>query len=224
MSARIVFQTREAERIAADFRAMAADRRRRRLKKFKVVLIDPPTRFNTWSKRGEGKSPQRHYPVLDMGVIASMPLHELVADDCAMFLWWTWPHIFKADRIIKGLGFEYSGLAWEWLKRNPVTGKYSFGGGYGTRKNVEPCLLARRGKLGVKAGGHAERDMLFAPRREHSRKPDEQYERIERMFDGPYLELFARTEREGWTAWGNETKRFPVDVALAERKKSDEKS
>lgn len=195
-------QTQELERITVSLRAL----KRRHRKKFKVLLADPPTRFATWSKLGEGKSPQRHYPVLDMGVIAAMPVGELMDDDSVLALWWTWPHIFEARRIIEAWGFKYSGLLWEWIKQNPKTGKYSFGGGYGSRKNLEPCLLARRGRMDCLS--HSERDFIFAQRREHSRKPDEQYERIERMFAGPKLEIFARTEQPGWIAWGNEITRF----------------
>ena len=69
-------------------------------------------------------------------------------------------------------------------------------------KFVEPCLLARRGKPVVR--DRSIRDFIITPRRAHSQKPDEQYERIERLFDGPYLELFARTPRAGWTSWGEE--------------------
>ena len=121
-------------------------------------------------------------------------------------MWCTWPLIFDAKPIIEARGFDYSGLAWEWIKKNPVTKKYAFGGGYGTRKNLEPCLLARRGEPKLKT--RSERDFLYAPRREHSRKPHEAYDKIERMFDGPYIELFGRNKRDGWISWGNEIDKF----------------
>jgi N6-adenosine-specific RNA methylase IME4 len=113
-------------------------------------------------------------------------------------------------------------LAWEWLKFNPVTGKAAFGPGYGTRKNVEPCLLARRGSPVLKnrsvrdwmVGEDAWDDLLVSPRREHSRKPDEAYDRIETMFDGPYLELNARQTRPGWSAWGDEVGKFDQRSAI----------
>ena len=104
--------------------------------------------------------------------------------------------------MIEAWGFDYSGLAWEWLKFNPMSGKYAFGTGYGTRKNCEHCLLARRGSPRLLHRGI--RDFILAPRREHSRKPDEQYGRIEAMFAGPYVELFARRQWPGWAAWGVE--------------------
>ena len=78
--------------------------------------------------------------------------------------------------------------------------------GYWTRANSEVCLLATRGK--PKRVNADVRQAIIAPSREHSRKPDGIHERIERLVAGPYLELFARQQRPGWTAWGNETEKF----------------
>jgi N6-adenosine-specific RNA methylase IME4 len=79
------------------------------------------------------------------------------------------------------------------------------GCGYWTRSNTEPCLLATRGA--PKRLNADVRMAIIAPRREHSRKPDEVHDRIERLVAGPYLELFARRPRPGWTVWGNEVPR-----------------
>jgi N6-adenosine-specific RNA methylase IME4 len=82
------------------------------------------------------------------------------------------------------------------------------GMGYWTRANSEVCLLATRGKPKRQ---HADvRQGIIEPRREHSRKPDCVYDRIERLVPGPYIELFARNTRPGWLSWGNETQRFGV--------------
>lgn len=173
-----------------------------------VILADCPWRYSTWSTKGEGKSPQRHYPCMSTDELCALPVGDLAAKDCVLLLWATWPKIFDAERVIKAWGFKYSGLGWEWLKYNSETKKYAFGGGYGTRKNLEPCLLARRGTPILKT--RSERDFIIAPRREHSRKPDEQFAKIERMYNGPYVELFARSQREGWIVAGNETNKFGV--------------
>ena len=173
---------------------------------YQVILSDPPWTFATYSDKGKEKSPEAHYACMSIEDICALPVAEITAPDAALFLWCTWPTIFEAKRVIDAWGFKYSGLAWEWLKWNPDTDKFSFGCGYGTRKNVEPVLLARKGKPTLKS--RSVRDMLFSPRREHSRKPEEQYERIESMYDGPYLEMFARHQRPGWTSWGNDTERF----------------
>lgn len=198
---------------------------------FRVILADFPWEFEHWSEKGQGKAAQAHYDVLSIEEIITLPLSALAADNCAFFMWVTWPLAMRWKEVVEGLGFTYAGLAWEWIKFNPKTHKYAFGGGYGTRKNVEPCLLCVRGDpqlkkpitsdmLGpavVPAGVRSVRDFIEAmpldairaPRtRIHSQKPDEQYERIETMFDGPYIELFSRKDRPGWSSWGNETGKF----------------
>lgn len=197
---------------------------------FKVILADPPWEFETRSQKGQGKSPSRHYDTLTVEHVMEMPVGMLAAPNCALFLWVTWPIMPDWTRVIQAWGFSYAGLAWEWRKFNPETGRYAFGPGYGTRKNLEPCLLARRGNprlrrklpadlfgLGAPVeGARGVRDWMEwwpeaeirAPRREHSRKPDEQYERVETLFNGPYVELFARSRRPGWAAWGNQLNRF----------------
>lgn len=181
---------------------------------FGVILADPPWLFKTRSAKGEGKSPQRHYSCMTDEELCALPVGQLAAKDCALFLWVTWPLLLKESapvhRLLNAWGFKPSGLAWEWIKKSPATGLYSFGGGYGTRKNLEPCILARKGSPQVKS--RSQRDFLYAPRREHSRKPDEQYDRIAALYDGPYVELFAREVRPGWSAFGNELNKFHTAI------------
>ena len=89
--------------------------------------------------------------------------------------------------------------------------------GYWTRANVEQCLLATRGS--PKRLAKDVRRLIVSPRQEHSRKPDEIYDRIERLAEGPYLELFARNTRPGWNSWGNEVGIFD-DGAVKTRRRS----
>ena len=173
---------------------------------YNVIYIDYPWLFNTRSEKGKGKSADKHYPCISTELLCKLPVEALASNNCVLIMWCTWPLIFHAELVIESTGFEYSGLGWEWIKKNPVTGKFAFGGGYGTRKNLEPCLISRKGKPFLKS--RSERDFLFAPRREHSRKPVEAYEKIERMYDGPYIELFGRERREGWDVFGNEVDKF----------------
>lgn len=197
---------------------------------FRVILADPATRFETYSDKGAAKSPQAQYDTMTIDEIKQLPVQILAAKDCALGLWSVWPLMPVWNEIITAWGFTFSGLLWEWRKFNPETGKYAFGPGYGTRKNLEPCLLATRGNPQLKtelpddlfgAGSVPEgvrsvrdwiewwpEDEIRAPRREHSRKPDEQYDRIETLFDGPYVELFARQRRPGWSVWGNQADKF----------------
>lgn len=194
---------------------------------FPVILIDPPWEYEARSPRGLGKSAQKHYECQDLEWIKALPLEVLAAKDCALFAWVTWPFMPEWDAVLRAWGFEFAGLAWEWIKFNEETNCYAFGGGYGTRKNLEPCLLATRGSPTLRkdrqffgqttpAKSHSVRDFIInypaeairSKRREHSRKPDEQYGRIEQMFEGPYVELFSRSDRKGWAAWGNQTSTF----------------
>jgi N6-adenosine-specific RNA methylase IME4 len=138
--------------------------------------------------------------------IAALPVRECVADDSFLFLWVPFPHLPQGLRLIDAWGFQYSGSAFCWVKLNPSGVGYHTGLGYSTRKNVELCLLGRRGSPRRKAKDV--RELIVSPRREHSRKPDEVHSRIERFCDGPYLELFARQRRTGWMVWGDETERF----------------
>jgi N6-adenosine-specific RNA methylase IME4 len=176
-------------------------------RKYRVISADPPWRFATRSAKGEHKSPQRHYGCLSLADLKSLPVQDVAEDNAMLFLWATWPLIQDALDLIDAWGFTYSGLAWEWIKYNPKTGKYAFCGGYGTRKNLEPCLLAKRGR-GLPRRDASVRDFILAPRREHSRKPDEQYSNMQRLYDGPYLELFGRQHWAGWDVWGNEASKF----------------
>lgn len=198
----------------------------------RVISVDFPWAFETRSDAGQEKCPD--YDTMTIEEVKQTPIDYLAATDCVMFMWVTWPLMPHWNDIIEALGFEYSGLAWEWVKYNPETGKYAFGPGYGTRKNLEPCLLAMRGNPKMRpnidlplfgeakpVGVRSVRDFMEIwpldsmrqPRDEHSRKPDEQYIRMETMFEGPYVELFARQRYPGWIAWGNEVDKFEVRAA-----------
>jgi N6-adenosine-specific RNA methylase IME4 len=128
--------------------------------------------------------------------IASLPVGALAARDCALFLWTIDSHFAVALAVGRAWGFEYKTRAFEWFKGPKI------GMGYWTRKQTESCLLFTRGK--PRRLGKGVRQVIEAPRREHSRKPDETYDRIEALVGGPYVELFARSRRPGWHAWGNE--------------------
>ena len=123
--------------------------------------------------------------------------------DSVLLLWTTDPFLRHAFDVIDSWGFQYKTVGFYWAK-TPV--KW-FGTGYWTRANPEQCLLATRGhprRLNADV-----RKLVLAPRREHSRKPDELYPAIERLCSGPYLELFARQRREGWDSIGDETESGP---------------
>lgn len=180
---------------------------------FRVILADPPWTFQTHSEKGKDRSPEKHYGCMDLAAIMRLPVSYVAAKDCWLFLWTTWPHLNQAMRVIDYWGFEYCGSGFVWAKTRPghdggpIGSKdWDMGLGYTTRKNTEPCLLARRGR--PQRLSRSVRELVVSPRREHSRKPDRIRADIEAFAPGPYLELFARSERPGWTVWGNETGRF----------------
>jgi N6-adenosine-specific RNA methylase IME4 len=122
-----------------------------------------------------------------------------------LFLWTTDPLLEKAFEVIRAWGFTYKTVGFYWAKLRQPAPNYddrSFftGLGFWTRANPEPCLLATRGKPHRRSANV--RKLIVSPRREHSRKPDEAYARIEALCEGPYLEMFARFSQPGWDRWG----------------------
>lgn len=178
------------------------------LEGFGVVLADPPWRFENFSEAGEEKNPVAHYPCMTMAELAplgrAIGLDFACAPACVLVMWATFPMLREAMALMAEWGFQYkSGGAWA---KTTASGKPAFGTGYIYRSAAEPWLLGVRGK--PKILSHSIRNVIIAERREHSRKPDEMHRNIECQFAGPYLELFARETRPGWTAWGNETGKF----------------
>ena len=171
--------------------------------KYGAILADPPWHWKARSPKGEGRSAKNHYSVMSADDLKAMTIP--AADDCVLFMWAIDPMLPQAFDLIKAWGFQYKTVGFTWAKIN-VSGKDPIGGGYWTRANPEMCLLATRGQ--PKRLNADVRQLLMAPRREHSRKPDEIYGRIEALVDGPYLEMFARQTRAGWDAWGNEVGKF----------------
>ncbi len=181
--------------------------------KFGVIYADPAWAFVTRSKKGQGRSPEKHYKTMSLDEIKALPVQECAADDCYLFMWTTGPHLRVAFDVIQAWGFKYSGMGFTWVKlkrKAPESGfnvsDLHIGMGYTTRKNAEFCLLARRGSpKRLRMDIH---EIILSRRREHSRKPDEAYDRIESFAAGPYLEMFARNKRKGWTSWGNQIDKF----------------
>jgi N6-adenosine-specific RNA methylase IME4 len=163
----------------------------------KVLYHDAPVHFRTRSDKGQGRSPSQHYSTMTVDEIIELgpQFAELCAPDCAMIFWWPFPHTLKLGDFLAATGFAFSGTAFVWAKDK-------IGTGFTTRKQCEVCWLARRGA--PKRLAADVRELIIAPRQLHSQKPWETYYRIERLFGGPYLELFGRRLRHGWVQWGDE--------------------
>jgi len=176
-------------------------------KHYKVIYADPPWTFATYSRKGKGRSAEAHYDCMSLADIKALPVGEWAADDCVLFLWTTDPLLEKAFELVQAWGFTYKTVGFYWAKLNRPEISYndrSFftGLGFWTRANPELCLLATRGKPHRRRADV--RKLIVSPRREHSRKPDEAYGRIEALCEGPYLEMFARFPRAGWDRWGSD--------------------
>jgi N6-adenosine-specific RNA methylase IME4 len=193
--------------------------------KYAMIAADPPWHFRArtalqmtnWTSRRDA---EKHYPVMGVDDIAALPVKDIVADDAHLLLWITGPLFVEGKHlaIMKAWGFRPSSVAFTWvkLKRSfnalqlrvtPIAeGDLHVGLGFTTRKNAEFCLLGRRGN--ARRLDKTIREIILAPVREHSRKPDEAFDRAMRYCAGPYLELFSREDRAGWSTWGNETGKF----------------
>jgi N6-adenosine-specific RNA methylase IME4 len=174
---------------------------------YAVILADPPWRFATYSDRGRGRSAEAHYDCLSLPEIKRFLPSGVAARDCALFLWTTDPLLPAALDVMAAWGFTYKTIGFYWAKTTLSGDGFPIGTGYYTRANPETCLLGTRGK--PQRLSRSVRKLIIAPRREHSRKPDETYERIEALFAGPYLELFARLPRDGWDQQGNQSEIGP---------------
>lgn len=189
---------------------------------YAAICADPPWHFRTYSRKGRGRCADAHYDVMDLAAIKRLQVADLAAPDCALFLWAVDPMLPQALEVIAAWGFTFKTVAFTWAKLKPgrspasmIEADFFTGLGYWTRANPELCLLATRGRP-----QRIRRDvprLLVAARREHSRKPDEAYARIERLVPGPYLELFSRSSRPGWQAIGQETGLFDAGPVTTRR-------
>jgi N6-adenosine-specific RNA methylase IME4 len=195
-------------------------------RRYRVIYADPPWTFSTFSRKGKGRSPEAHYDCMTLEQIKALPVADWADDNCVLLLWTTDPLLEKAFDVIRSWRFTYKTVGFYWAKLNKGNGKLSWdersfftGLGFWTRANPEPCLLATRGH--PKRRSADVRKLVVSSRREHSRKPDEIYDRIEALCEGPYLEMFARSSRPDWDSWGTEAGLFDSGATPKRRWRSD---
>ena len=168
---------------------------------FDVILADPPWAFASNSEAKPGRNARRHYPCMKVAEIAAMPVTDWAAKSALLLMWTTSPFLPDAIDVIRAWGFKYkSHIVWD---------KGRIGTGYWARSSHEPLLIATRGKFPCPKPALFPTSVIAAARRAHSRKPDDVHQIVDaRIPDARKLELFARQERDGWEAWGNETDKF----------------
>lgn len=184
------------------------------MRKYQIIYADPPWQFKNYNDDKAKNWAGNHYGLMTTKDICGLPIKELAADDCILFIWGTWPKLPDCLEVIKAWGFTYKTLGFSWYKENKDKSLF-FGMGYWTRSNTEYCLLATK--------GHPKRidanvfQVIQYPRMKHSAKPPVIRKKIlELVGDLPRLELFARERTEGWHVWGNEVE---SDIILTPNQK-----
>lgn len=207
------------------------------MSRYSVILLDPPWKYNSRANhqtRFRG-GVHGHYPTMTMPEIAALPIAQLAAPVAAVCMWCTFPYLDTQIQLFAHWGFRFRTQLATWIKLNPkgydlpkddpnyVHGKpyvlyrdgrfhsVFFGVGYYTKSNPEVLLLGMRGQLPTQTDALS--SVIMAPRREHSRKPEESYELIEALFgEVPRLELFARHAHHGWDTYGNQLPGDGMDI------------
>ena len=184
------------------------------MKKYKVIYADPPWRFKNFSEKGEGRNAISHYDCLTLADLKKLNIQRYADKDCALFMWVTDPMLDQGIELMQDWGFKFKTVAFYWAKTNTkvdldkLSSKKDFftGLGYWTRANCEQCIMGTIGN--PKRISKDVKRLIIDKRREHSRKPEQTYDRIEKLVEGPYLELFARKTRRNWDSWGDQVGLF----------------
>lgn len=188
---------------------------------WQIIYADPAWQFKVWDDdTGLEKSPDVHYQTMTLDEMKAMPVREIAANNALLPMWVYDPMLPQAIELAQAWGFEFCTVLFRWLKATDgqlrlfdAGERLNFGTGYHTRGGgCEECWLFKRGR-GLPVLRHDIRKEFFAPIREHSRKPDQVPGWLTDLYGGQRcVELFARTERPGWAAWGNQLKRFSLDI------------
>lgn len=168
---------------------------------YSIAIIDPPWAFASNSEARPARNARRHYPCLSISQIERLPISEIMDRDSLIYMWVTAPFAELAFRPLKAWGYSY--------KTQMVWVKQRIGLGYWARNRHEPIYIATRGDFPCPRPAPHRDSVITAPAREHSRKPPELADEIDARFPGHRkVEIFAREQRPGWDAWGNETDKF----------------
>ena len=173
--------------------------------KFKTILADPPWQFqNRTGKVAPEHKRLNRYPTMKLEKIKALPVADVADENSHLYLWVPNALLIEGLSVMEAWGFQYkTNVVWEKIRNDG--GPDGRGVGFYFRNVTELLLFGVRGShMRTLAPGRSQVNLIRAKKREHSRKPDEMIELIEKCSPGPYLELFARGQREGWTLWGNQ--------------------
>lgn len=188
---------------AEELLSLGADR-------FRTVLADPPWRFqNRTGKMAPEHRRLSRYGTMPLDEIMELPVAQVVQDWAHLYLWVPNALILEGLEVMRRWGFTYK-TNLVWYKTRKDGGPDGRGVGFYFRNVTELLLFGVRGKNNrTLVKGRTQTNIIATRKREHSRKPDEQYQLIEECSPGPYLEMFARHYRKGWQQWGNESPSLP---------------
>ena len=186
--------------------------------RFATILADPPWQFQNRT----GKVAPEHrrllrYPTMELQEIMDLPVGNVSAAQSHLYLWVPNALLQEGLRVMKAWGYTYKANI-VWFKRRKDGGPDGRGVGFYFRNVTELLLFGVRGSMRTLQAGRTQVNMLATRKREHSRKPDEIFDIVESCSPGPYLELFARFRREGWSQWGNEDVEQNSSQGVAHRK------
>ncbi|TCO73925.1 MT-A70 family methyltransferase [Rhodovulum euryhalinum] len=182
--------------------------------RFGTILADPPWQFqNRTGKMAPEHKRLSRYPTMTLDEICDLPVEAIAAERAHLYLWVPNALLPEGLKVMEHWGFKYkSNLVWYKVRKDG--GPDRRGVGFYFRNVTEILLFGVRGKdVRTLSPGRSQENIISSQKREHSRKPDEQYEIIERCSWGPRLEIFARGPRDGWTVWGNQADAYSPDWA-----------
>ena len=190
---------------------------------FKTILADPPWRFqnNTGKVAPEHKRLSR-YPTLSLQEILDIPVNSVAEENSHLYLWVPNALLAEGLETMKKWGFTYKTNV-VWYKIRKDGGPDGRGVGFYFRNVTEMVLFGVKGRMRTLQPGRTQVNILSTRKREHSRKPDELYNIIESCSPGPYLELFSRGKREGWSVWGNQIDDYQPDWSTYKYNSTNEK-
>ena len=168
--------------------------------KYKTIVIDPPWAIGSFANTGRKghkiKPMSDNYITMSIEEIKNMPISKLADENAFVFLWTTHTFLPKCFEILEEWGFKYH-LTLTWDKGRGLTH-------FGFHRKTEFCLFAYNGKLNHEVKGKSIHSIMYEYNQGHSIKPNIFYNEIQRKFPEPYLDVFARRERDGWAVFGNE--------------------
>lgn len=181
--------------------------------KYKTILADPPWRFqNSTGKVAPEHKRLSRYPTLSLQEILDIPVNSVADDNCHLYLWVPNALLAEGLETMKKWGFNYkTNIIWYKIRKDG--GPDGRGVGFYFRNVTEVVLFGIKGSMRTLKPGRTQVNILSTRKREHSRKPDELYDIIESCSPGPYLELFSRGKRDGWSVWGNQVEDYTPDWA-----------